>query len=471
MKKKLLIVLLLLVCFWHINVKAENETPEIITTDPEVAEIEKEKEEIEPVLATATLPTSNEVKAEEPKKTCKLTVIFKEESASGVAINSGNGIKSPVPIVLDLGNSKTSFSSELKITTFGSGPKYTVDGWYDEEGNAIPESMYYKNDPHRIKVAYKCTIDSPDEITMTYTLKWNEEKANKYKLVIHDEVSTGGGSWSNTDGHFGTYSHIFKAPDAKTHYSFLYYKLGEETFNSGDTYDHDVTNQGVEDLTEEAYAYWKADVTLDLYDENKKLISSESDFESVSISSDLNMEKVGFKFLGWFDGDDNKVTDTTFYPNEMGTKPEPVQVTLYAKYEEIKTSVKVTKVWEDADNERGKRPESVTVTLVQDEEEIDSIELSEENEWTHTFTGLPAYSDGEEITYTVRENEISNGYEVAYEEVEGGYVIHNALGKGDGEPDKPHNNPQTGDNIGLYLTTMIIGLGGLIICVKKYRFE
>ena len=45
MKKKLLIVLLLLVCFWHINVKAENETPEIITSDPEVAEIEKEKEE------------------------------------------------------------------------------------------------------------------------------------------------------------------------------------------------------------------------------------------------------------------------------------------------------------------------------------------------------------------------------------------------------------------------------------------
>lgn len=469
MKKKLLIVLLLLVCFWHINVKAEENTSEIITTDPEVAEIEEEKEDEKPVLVTATLPTSNEVRAEEPKKSCKVTFVFKEESDSGVAVNSGNGINTSNTNTITTSWSKA--SQPVSKRTFTSGSKYNVDKWYFEDGSEVPESMYADVSKLRVRASYVCTEDSPEEITLTYILRWIEEKPNKYTFNLTDEVSTGSHYASNTDGHFGSFSYTFKTPDAKTHYSLVYYKIGENTFQPGETYEHDVTNQGTQDLTEEGYAYWKADVTLDLYDENKKLISSESNFESVSISSDLNMDKVGFKFLGWFDADNNKVTDTTFYPNEMGTKPEPVQVTLYAKYEEIKTSLTVTKVWDDADNESGKRPESVTVTLVQDEEEIDTAELSEKNEWTHTFTDLPAYHDGEEISYSVRENNIPKDYEVAYEEVEGGIVVHNALGKGDGEPDKPHNNPQTGDNIGLYLTTMTIGLGGLIICVKKYSFE
>ena len=115
--------------------------------------------------------------------------------------------------------------------------------------------------------------------------------------------------------------------------------------------------------------------------------------------------------------------------------------------------------------------EEVAEVVESVEEEIDTVELSEENKWTHTFTELPAYSNKEEITYEVRELEVPEGYEASYEETEDGYIIHNVLGQGEGEPDKPNNNPQTGDNIGLYLTTMTIGLSGLIICVKKYRFE
>ena len=468
MKKKLLIVLLLLVCFWHINVKAENETPEIITSDPEVAEIEKEKEEEKekPIVVKAEA-TRGEADANEGE--------IELDPEAEAELHRESGHRACVYMIREYdgknigsacdGSSKTFPTSQYSLLNDYSdgGTKYVFNGWYDADGQLLTTEK-------------KLKIQAPvatDKCILEYVYaKFDKLEAPKIKFTYTDSVSTGSGSWSNTNGSSSAYTHIFRKPDEPNHYQFLYWKLDDIEYKDGDKYKFSFSGmQYGEEKEFEANAYWKADVTLDLYDENKKLISSESNFESVSISSDLNMDKVGFKFLGWFDADNNKVTDTTFYPNEMGTKPEPVQVTLYAKYEEIKTSVKVTKVWDDSDNESGKRPESVTVTLVQDEEDIDSIELSEENEWTHTFTDLPAYSDGEEITYTVRENEIANGYEVAYEEVEGGYVIHNALGQGGGEPDTPHNNPQTGDNIGLYLTTMIIGLSGLIICVKKYRFE
>ena len=505
-------------------------------------------------------------KEDRPKTVVKY--IFKEEDMDGNSVSSGNGVAVTSSTTLHETDSSSKTSRALQFTSFGSGPKYTVKGWYDENGNPVPESMYYVDpktnvvDSNRIVVSYKRTADSPAEVTLTYILKWEAEKANKYTLIIHDEVSTGSGSWSNTDGHFGSLNHTFATPDAKTHYQLVYYKLGEQTFQPSDTYSHDITNQGVEELTEEAYAYWQADVTLDLYDENTKLISSESSFESVSIN--YNTDKVGYKFLGWFDAEGNKVTETTFYPKDMGTNPEPVQVTLYAKYELILIDVSVakewndeedqdglrpdsinvtlsngttvtlneenkwtatvkdvpeyedgekvkytwteetpegyeltdtvldeennlttlinthipklieitvTKVWADDENESGKRPESVTVALVVDEEEIDTVELSEENKWTHTFTELPAYSNKEEITYEVRELEVPEGYEASYEETEDGYIIHNVLGQGEGEPDKPNNNPQTGDNIGLYLVTLMTSLSGLVVCVKKYNFE
>lgn len=502
-------------------------------------------------------------KTDRPKTVVKF--IFKEEDMDGNYVNSGNGVAVSQPSTIYGTGSASKTSRALQFTTFGSGPKYTVKGWYDENGNPVPESMYYVNaqgvvDSNRIVATYKRSEDSPAEVTFTYILKWEAEKANKYTLIIYDEVSTGSGSWSNVDGHFGSLNHTFATPDSKTHYQLVYYKLGDKTFQPGDTYSHDITNQGVEELTEEVYAYWQPDVTLDLYDGDGKFISSESSFESVSI--DYDTDKVGYRFLGWFDKDGNKVEETTFYPNELGTKPEPKQITLYAKYEEILINVGVTKVWDDEDNqdgirpdsinvtlsngttvtlneenswtatvenvpeykdgekinytwtedevegyeltdtsvednittltnthipevieiivnkvwadddnESGKRPESVTVALVVDDEDIETVELNEEVEWTHTFK-VPAYSNGEKIEYDVREVNVPEGYEAAYEgSIEEGITIHNVLGQGEGEPENPTNNPQTGDNIYLYLITLIISMSGLGICVKEYALD
>ena len=128
---------------------------------------------------------------------------------------------------------------------------------------------------------------------------------------------------------------------------------------------------------------------------------------------------------------------------------------------EIETNdIVVTKVWADDDNESGKRPESVTIILLANDSEYARVELSETNEWTHTFEDVPVNDENhKEITYSVKEEVVPEGYEVAYEETSDGFIIHNALGKGDGNPPE---NPQTGSNIVLYLITLLISIIGLI---------
>ena len=131
--------------------------------------------------------------------------------------------------------------------------------------------------------------------------------------------------------------------------------------------------------------------------------------------------------------------------------------------------IDVIKVWDDDDNESEKRPKTISVTLYANSKEYETITLSEENNWKYTFKELPLYDDGEEIEYTIEENDIPEGYEVAYEgNSKEGFIIHNILGQGDGEPPEPsYDNPQTGDNILLYLITLIVGLVGFIT-VKLY---
>lgn len=75
-----------------------------------------------------------------------------------------------------------------------------------------------------------------------------------------------------------------------------------------------------------------------------------------------------------------------------------------------KTTVKVVKSWQDADNVDGKRPASVQVQLKADGKIVDTVELNASNSWEHSFTGLDKYKDGKEIVYTVNERTVPDGY-------------------------------------------------------------
>lgn len=71
-----------------------------------------------------------------------------------------------------------------------------------------------------------------------------------------------------------------------------------------------------------------------------------------------------------------------------------------------------SKTWVDLDNKYLKRPDSVTIRLLADGVEIDSRMVTEAENWSWTFTGLPKYKAGEvgkAITYTIKEDVVT-GY-------------------------------------------------------------
>ena len=99
------------------------------------------------------------------------------------------------------------------------------------------------------------------------------------------------------------------------------------------------------------------------------------------------------------------------YTKTLSTEDYTTSITNTRETEKLSVSVK--KVWRDSDNNDGIRPEKVTVTLFAGTTEVEKVELSETNEWTHTWTGLYKYMAGEELKYTVQEAEVK-GYEVSY---------------------------------------------------------
>ena len=72
-----------------------------------------------------------------------------------------------------------------------------------------------------------------------------------------------------------------------------------------------------------------------------------------------------------------------------------------------KISRNVMKVWEDRDDAAKVRPESITVQLLCDGEVYDTVTLSAENHWKHSWVGLDADADWQLV-----ESDVPDGYTV-----------------------------------------------------------
>ncbi len=85
------------------------------------------------------------------------------------------------------------------------------------------------------------------------------------------------------------------------------------------------------------------------------------------------------------------------------------QVVITNTHTPSKTKVQVTKKWDDAQNQDGLRPSTITVHLLANGEEVQTATVSGEGEiWSHTFTDLPVYKNGQKIIYTVTEDTVAN---------------------------------------------------------------
>ena len=136
--------------------------------------------------------------------------------------------------------------------------------------------------------------------------------------------------------------------------------------------------------------------------------------------------------------------------------------TLTNKHVPQTRNLKVRKVWHDDGNGTGNRPESISISLMANSVVVETVTITSQEQWQYVFTDLPKYQNGQEIVYTVIENDVPAGYVEAYEgDMNTGFIIHNGLGQGDGNP--PPSNPQTGDESNLYLLGLLLSIMGLII--------
>ncbi|CEI83160.1 Collagen adhesin precursor [Oceanobacillus oncorhynchi] len=112
------------------------------------------------------------------------------------------------------------------------------------------------------------------------------------------------------------------------------------------------------------------------------------------------------------------------YSTELETGDDG-SVTVTNAYTPEQTSVTVSKGWNDNDNQDGIRPEQIEVQLYAGENEVgDTVILSAENDWMHTWSELDAYQNGgEEINYTVEEVSVPEGYEVSVNDADHGNIL------------------------------------------------
>ena len=127
-------------------------------------------------------------------------------------------------------------------------------------------------------------------------------------------------------------------------------------------------------------------------------------------------------------------TDSTFSGDVTTTGTIESTNTIYTvtyTNEYAVVDVTVDKVWDDGDDVDGLRPETLELTLegAPDGFEVPepTVEKSEDgNTWTYTWTNLPKKDpSGEEITYTVSEDEVPEGYECEETTAENGGTITN----------------------------------------------
>ena len=202
--------------------------------------------------------------------------------------------------------------------------------------------------------------------------------------------------------------------------------------------------KGVIKDPETGKAYKQPDGTYSL---GHKVFTTDSDdtgYVSAEVRTPLVLDTTGLdgknvvvaEYL--FEGSDD--TDLTI--NEDGTVDETGVVKTHTgrlvKHDDLTsksqtlsvpkiTKISVKKVWNDADNADGIRPESIKVQLYKNgnTKVYDAVELSEKNNWSYTWEGLPTMENNEDIIYAVDEVEIPAGYEKEVTNKETKFIITN----------------------------------------------
>lgn len=168
-----------------------------------------------------------------------------------------------------------------------------------------------------------------------------------------------------------------------------------------------------------------------------------------------NMASPGF-------GLDEKYQNLLGITGYIDTDEEQKTVYVEMVNESEKREISVEKIWEDKDNYSKARPKTITINLKADGETIETVTLSERTKWSYKFENLDKYNNGKEIVYTITEDEIPEySTEIEGDMNVGFTVINTVYGRGG-------DNPQTADNVFVYVIVLLISLFGLVSLSKVY---
>ncbi|MGI6220965.1 MAG: leucine-rich repeat protein [Coriobacteriales bacterium] len=164
-------------------------------------------------------------------------------------------------------------------------------------------------------------------------------------------------------------------------------------------------------------------------------------------------------------------------------KDNPYDFKVTNKHTPGKTSVSVSKVWDDGDNSDGFRPRSVTIHLLANGKDTGKkLKLTSANNWMGTFTGLDMRKDGKDLRYTVTEDEVDSYTTVISGDAKKGYVVtnmHMTSGSSGMDGDSPCPDCDNGKNgkksklakagdeapIGLML--LLVGAGAVALAASR----
>ncbi len=134
---------------------------------------------------------------------------------------------------------------------------------------------------------------------------------------------------------------------------------------------------------------------------------------------------------------------------------QELEIVMENKYSTEKRSIPVKKIWQDKYNYENSRPKSVTVNLKANGKVKETIVLNEENGWKYTFEDLDVYYKGNKIIYTIEEVKVAKYRTKIEGNMDKGFTIINTYRK-------PGKNPQTSDNVYVYVSLIVLSLLGLI---------
>ena len=359
----------------------------------------------------------------------------------------GNGVEEFVREATMTGTGNTWAGRFTDLPVYENGQKITytvkevnVPNGYTARGDGTEENNY------TITNSY-----TPETTQITVTKQWNDNNNQDGKrpeditltLYAGDEaqdniasVSKNGNTWTYT------FSNLPKYADGEE----IVYTVREtvpEGYTASDKgianseNDYTITNSYTPETTQIVVTKnWEdnndqdrkrpGEITLTLY------AGDEAQDNIASVSKNGNTWTYTFSNLPKYaDGEEIVYTVRETVPEGYTASDEGIadstnSYTITNAYTPETTQITVTKQWNDNNNQDGKRPESVTVELYKNGVATGETKELTGDTWTASFTNLPVYENGQEITYTVKEVNVPDGYTVSGDATEeNSYTITN----------------------------------------------